>query len=322
MKKLMTVCMALAAGVALAQGGSLAEARAKIADVVSDKVLMGSTIKDLSAADQRTFLADVNAAISKLPAPIEERGEKFLDANTAAMKSAQKGNLGDLLAETFATVPPEILTEVNERFATSLFNRAADPSVTFTDEQYVDTAKKIMSKVHARNASADNSAVRDTFAILMFVRASNGTPADLKDTLVQMLDEDAQDIAKNEWIPAALGIDQEKTYAPMLGILGTGRQPVLVVNDAQTLDALFIDLTDGIDFPTRNNAFRAAQALDTLSQMHANGLMRVDDDYGIDRLPRLRRREGGDEYGPNDARGGLWGVWCREPHGYPGQTIE
>ena len=60
---------ALSAFSALAQGSamSLPDARAKIGSVIGDPASMTGVISQLSAADQLSFLSDVNAAIAKMP---------------------------------------------------------------------------------------------------------------------------------------------------------------------------------------------------------------------------------------------------------------
>ncbi len=230
MKKLLMVIAMVLAGTLVAQDKAmtLADARGKIGDVIADPASMTSVMKQLSAADQTTYLADVNAAIAKMPGSTEEKTSKFLNVDAAALKGAKENNLTALVAEVFATVPPESLTVVNERFAADMFNRAADPSKTYTDEQYTEIAKTVLNKVQDRTATADNAGVRDTFAILMLLRASNGTPADLRDTLVNELrDPTTKELAQNEWISPALGQGQEKTYDPMLGASNAGDQPNL-----------------------------------------------------------------------------------------------
>lgn len=244
----MVIVMALA-GTLVAQDKSmtLADARGKIGDVIADPASMTSIMQQLSAEDQTAFLADVNAAIAKMPGSADEKTQKFLDVDTAALKGAKEGNLPTLVAEVFATVPPNSLTVINERFAADLFNRAADPSKTYTDEKYTEIAKDLLAKVQDRTATADNAGVRDTFAILMLIRASNGSPADLRDTLVDSLRDPAtKELAQNEWISPALGIGQEKTYDPMLGASAAGEQPnldiAIQVPITVALDALAGDL--------------------------------------------------------------------------------
>ena len=247
-KLLMVITMAMASAlVAQDKTMSSADARGKIGDIISNPSAMTSVMKQLAAADQASFLADVNAAISKMPGSPEEKTSKFVEVNSAALKGAQKGNLTALVAEVFATVPPESLTAINEQFASGMFNRSADPSKTYTDDEYKKTSLALLDKVQERNATADNAGVRNTFAILMLLRASNGTPADLRDTLVGALkDEETRNLAQNEWISPALGQGQEKTYDPMLGAADAGSQPnldmVLVVPLKTAGEALVADL--------------------------------------------------------------------------------
>ena len=197
MKKLMVIGVAALVTMAMAQDKTIsyADASVQIAEAAESADTMASVMKQLSAADQVKFLSKVNAAIAKQPGSPTENAAKFLAVNSAALKSAKKDNLTALLAETFATVPPEALTVINERFAADLFNRSADPSKPLSDAQFEKVATDTMKAIQARDASADNAGVRDTFAALMFLRASNGTPADLADKLVANM-TDANAITK------------------------------------------------------------------------------------------------------------------------------
>lgn len=249
----------------------LAEARQKIDGVVDGSESIASLIKQLSAEDQLTFLGDVNKAVSKMPASVEEKTAKHLNLNHAALKAVKgSGNVAALLAEVFATVPPEALTVINERFASDLFNRATDPKVTYTDAQFTDIALKLMETVNKRTAETDNASTRSAFAILMLLRASNGTPADLEDKLIATLpNADARELAKSEWIPSALGKDgRELGYEPILASADAGRRPdfdfVLVIAGPQLLDSLLQDIggknVDGLSFMrTRSPVLDAVQ---------------------------------------------------------------
>ena len=229
---------------------SLADARAKIGECIKTPATMTATMKKLSAEDQKTFLAEVNEAISKMPGSNESLTATYLNVNHAALKGSQPGNLATLVAEVFATVPPESLAVINERFAADLFNRAADPSVTYTDEQYEEIAKSLVEKVVERNAQVENGAARSTFAILMMVRASNGSPANLSDSLVDVLPTDSRNIARNEWIPSAMGANVEKSYEPLLGAAeAVGSLPssemVIRIAGPQLLEALLGEVVEG-----------------------------------------------------------------------------
>lgn len=226
---------------------SLADASGKIDQAIEDPAVMEQIVSQLSPEDQVAFLSKVNAAIEAMPGSPAEKTAKYVDVNTAAMKSAAKGNLANMLAETFATVPPESLVAINEVFATKLFNRAADADVVITDEAYTKLAKDTMAVIQKRNETADDPGVRDTFAIIMFVRGSNGTPADLADKLVEGLpDATTRELAKKEWIGPAMS---EKNYEPMLGAADAGSQPdmpqILRLARPQVMVAILTDLSAG-----------------------------------------------------------------------------
>ena len=226
----------------------------------------------------------MNAAIAKQPGSPTENAAKFLAVNSAALKSAKKDNLTALLAETFATVPPEALTVINERFAADLFNRSADPSKPLSDAQFEKVATDTMKAIQARDASADNAGVRDTFAALMFLRASNGTPADLADKLVaNMTDANAIKYAKDEWIPPALN---DKNYEPMLGASDAGSAPdvgaVLAISGLMTTQALLADLGNvGTEFMSCVGSGSGG----------LGGMAMFSDDAGLTRVPRSLNKE-------------------------------
>lgn len=233
----------------VAQAMSLSDARAQIGACVSDSSKMAAVVKDLSAADQSAFLADVNEAIANMPGSNEAKAAAYLNANKAALKNAAKGNLATLLAEVFATVSPEALPILSERLAADLFSRTADPTKTYSDEQFVKISETVMAKVNERMASVENGAARSAFAIVMLAKASNGTPADLTENLVKTLPEASQEVARKEWLPAALGRDQAQSYEPILaGADASAAMPAPVVilrlAGPQLLDAMLGDVVE------------------------------------------------------------------------------
>lgn len=265
MKKLLVMMVLVTAGFAAVQAQtaaeklaadktqiSLADARGKIDKAIESPAVMGELMKRLSAEDQVKFLADVNKAIGDMPASSEEKTAKFLNINHVALTMAQKGNTTALLAEVFATVSPDALPVISERFAVDLVNRAGNPNVTYTDDQFKKLATDVMEKINDRTEETDNGSVRSTFAILMFGRASNLTGESLEkfqDALVDTLKhDDAKEIAREEWIPAAIGKDgREQGYEPLLASADAGRRPdfakVLVIAGPQYLDSILADIT-------------------------------------------------------------------------------
>ena len=231
---------------------SLADARGKIDKAIDSPAVMGELMKRLSAEDQVKFLADVNKAIGDMPASSEEKTAKFLNINHVALTMAQKGNTTALLAEVFATVSPDALPVISERFAVDLVNRAGNPNITYTDDQFQKLATDVMEKINDRTEETDNGSARSTFAILMFGRASNLEGDSLEkfqDALVDTLKhDDAKELAREEWIPAATGKDgREQGYEPLLASADAGRRPdfakVLVIAGPQYLDSILADIT-------------------------------------------------------------------------------
>ena len=327
MKKLLTVITMALASVLVAQDKTMssADAHGKISEIIDKPASMTSVMKQLAASDQAPFLADVNAAIADMPGSPEEKTSKYLDVNTAALKGAQKGNLTTLVSEVFATVPPEALTAINESFASGMFNRKADPSKTYTDDQYVDISTNLLAKVQERNATADNAGVRNTFAVLMLIRGSNGSPANLRDTLVgSLVDFDTRTMAQNEWISPALGQGQEKTYDPMLGASDAGKQPdlsmVLVSPFSSSADALLSDLAgeSSLTAPSSVMALIAPSLGNPNNVDIADGVDPLTSS-GMSRVPRTM--DPYSKYNPGVKRGASpqQEESPYEPGGYPGQ---
>ena len=244
MKRLMAMTtMALLA--ASLNATSLAEARGKIDAAVSDPAQLTELMKQLSASDQRSFVAAVNEAVSKLPGSAEERCAKFVNVTRAALKGSAKGNARDLealIAEVYATAPLEALCALNEDLAKDMFNRAADTGRTYTDDQFAKIATNVVAAVNERVAGAEDADVRGGFAALMMIRASNGSPASLAGDLAGTLGDSAA-VARNEWFPEALR--NPANYDPMLASTAVDKAPdarsVAVIVGAQRHETLLSD---------------------------------------------------------------------------------
>lgn len=299
----------------------LAEARAQIGDAIENPDSLTGLMKSVAAEDQTMLLGDVNAAIAKVPGSDEVRAATYVKANRAALKGAAKGNLLNLLAETFATVKIEDLTLLNERYAADVFNRAADPKHSYTDEQFTTIASNAMVTIRKRLEGSDTAAVRDGFAILMFVRASNGTPSDLKDILVEgMADEEAKKLAKEEWFPAALAEGEAKSYEPMLGYADAGRQPdpvvALRVLNTQCFEAMISELATSMIGPDGKPVCDF-----WLDKEFTGDRDTYTQDIGLDRIPRTLNKDL--PWNPSARREDLHGKQYADPrnesHGYQWQ---
>ena len=306
--KLAAACaLALAVAPALPANAALKpEVRALVGECAQNSQKMKQTMSTLSPEEQLEFLRAVNEAIAKMPGSNEVKGAAFYEANRAAVTGAGKDNLKAVLAEVFATVPPEYLTDINERFAKELFSRTANPAHVPTDAEFTKLATDTMAVVNERCQSTEDASVRETFAILMLVRASGGTPADLAQTLVsQMPDAQARETALNEWIKPAMGDGQEQSYDPMLtSSQSSNEEPdhavvMQMTGGMQINEALLADLAAPSDSTTTAEgigagAFRASGV---------PGAAVLESDIGLNRIPRAyvssQTAVGGTADGPN-----------------------
>ena len=219
------------------------EWHAKVGDCAQDPNMLKETISQLSSADKTAFLAEVNAAIDKMPGSADVKAAKFLAANRAAVAGAGAADRADVLAEVYATVPPEALTVINEEFAKNEFARPA----TMTDDEYTNIVAQTMTKITQRTASAESGAVRAGFAGLMFIRAAGSATDATTDAVVSSLPSDAQGDAKNSWFPSALS--ESPSYDPILAPAQAGDEPnpqvVLDIAPSQQVDSMLGDLQSG-----------------------------------------------------------------------------
>lgn len=226
---------------------SLADARSRIDKAIESPQVMRAIMKHLSAEDQKLFLAEVNKAIADLPASIEERSAKFLSVNTEALAGAEKGNASNLIAEMFATVPPEHLPPLVEQLGKGALSRTS-AGAAYSDADFLRMSESLMKKVVARTAETDNGSPRTALAIVMLAIGSNGSPEDLTDKLIDLLETDeARDLARSEWIPNALGRDnRDKSYESIMASADAGRRPdldyVLVIAGPQYPISILQDL--------------------------------------------------------------------------------
>ena len=343
MKKLVLIAAMALAGASMAM--TLQAAKGQIPGAVANPAKMAEIMKELSEEDQIEFLALVNQAISEMSGSANELAAIYLAVNEAALRAHGNGNLQALLATTYATVPPEALTVLNERLAADLFNRNADPTKPVSDAAFANLAKEAMKTISEKASTTDEASVRTTFALLMFLRASGGTPSDLRDTLAESItDPAAKELALNEWIPAAMGEQGQKSYDGMLGAVDASNdvpdvamgQPgapqqgeqgeqgqqeiphtddVLVIASPEGMIPLLSDLaTDAIDY-TEATIFSMGQIGFPQYSGTSVGTQQVSP---VDDSPYSPDRERGDTPGEGGGEGG--GGVNPEPIPYPFQN--
>ena len=251
MKNLIMLVMAAAvlqSFAADAGNSSIEAARASIQDAVKSKSAMVAVMKKLSAEDQKTFVGEVMAAIAKLPGSPEERAAMYLNAARAAIDGAAKGNVTEIVAEIYATVPVSSLPIISESLAENVFNRAANPNTVYTDEKFVGIVQNVMKTMNERLESAEDSGVRAGFAALMMVKASNSETPEIQNAAIKSLPVAVQGKAANEWFPAALASGDGKSYEPMLGVADSELsrpiyETVLRIAGPQSSESMLADLS-------------------------------------------------------------------------------
>ena len=237
MKRTLMVAVAALGATALFAEMPRSEWRAKVGECALAATLVANLLLNL---------AEVNAAISKMPGSAEAKAAKFLAANRAAVAAAGAADRAAVLAEVYATVPPESLTIINEEFAKSEFSRPA----TMTDAEYLGIVKATMQSIAQRTSSVESGAVRAGFAGLMFIRAAGeSAEAAVTDAVAASLPQESREAAKESWFPSALGRNGAATYDPMLAGAQAGEEPshnvVLKIAQMQIIDSMLGDLQRG-----------------------------------------------------------------------------
>ena len=281
MKKILMVMISAVGAMMLSAEMPRSEWHAKVGDCALDPNALKATIAQLSSADKTAFLAEVNEAISKMPGSEEVKASKFLAANRAAVAGAGAEDRAAVLAEVYATVPPEALTVINEEFAKNEFSRPA----TMTDDEYTNIVAQTMTKITQRTATAESGSVRAGFAGLMFIRAAGSASDATTDAVIASLPSDAQSDAKGSWFPSALGQNGAATYDPMLATAQAEDEPnhavVVSITRPELVESMLGDLQAGVS-PTSGKT--AADTKSTFTM--ANGEEGVS--IGLTRIPRDR----------------------------------
>ena len=241
MKKILMVMIAVAGAMLLSAEMPRSEWHAQVGDCALDPNALKSTISQLSSADKTAFLAEVNAAIDKMPGSAESKAAKFLAANRAAVAGAGSADRASVLAEVYATVPPEALTVINEEFAKNEFARPA----TMTDDEYTNIVAETMQKINQRTSSSESGAVRSTFAGLMFIGAAGSASDATAATVISSMPSEAQSDVTS-WIADATGKNGAASYDSMLASSQSGDEPnpevVLGIVPMQRVDSMLGDL--------------------------------------------------------------------------------
>ncbi|MEI7900875.1 MAG: hypothetical protein WCK89_11520 [bacterium] len=244
----------------------------KIGASVTSEAVLRETLGQVAPEEKVEFTQRVLKAVTRMPVSPEEKAAAFVRTAVACIASVTGETKYKVIAEVFAGVPVEYLPVVTEELA----KRFDQEYNKLSDEQYEKVACDALKVVFARNAQTDAPSVRDTFAILAFLRGAKN-PA-LKDTLLALLPDDRMRGLAASWLPAALDGNYESLLAAAdVEALALSYADVLRLVGHANLDRLLAAMDAGIPLSSV-----IGLNLDTLPSL---GFVQPTD-FGINRLPK------------------------------------
>lgn len=278
----------------------------------------GTAFQDLAKDDQVEFVRAVNKSMEDYEASTpEKRLFTIYAVNRDAVKAAPEKERKAVIAEVFATAPMESLPMISDRFASELFCRKA-AGFSEKDDSFVEFASATLMRIRNRLASGvpieKYPGARSAFAVICFLKASEGKPEDLRQSFLFYVLTGSQEVARKVWIPAALGTDgKAPSYQPILEAGYKGEEPEHV--DLHPMAPIELgNLQVGSDLRVQNaKDISSPKPRDTMHGLTIGGMS----DQGLNRIPRAAtqdpdspwyRRRRGDR--PDD-----------EPESYMGQGL-
>jgi len=183
----------------------------RIGDAAKSPEVAKEVMRQVVAGEKVEFTQRLLKAITRMPLSPEEKLASLTQASVACIASTPLTNDDryKVIAEVIAVVPveylPGLIGSLAKRFNPKLNN--------VTPEQYKVMADTTVKLAIQRNKQTDDPAVRNTFAILLFLIATTPeeTPGLQALLMANLPDDRSRDLAKN-WIVEAL----KGNYEPML----------------------------------------------------------------------------------------------------------
>ena len=298
----------------------LATSALAMADKIQARNAFSDAFSELAGGDQAEFIATVNRSLADRSEPLDEHRIKTLyRINRDAVRGAPATDRKTVLAEVFATLPIACMPLLVERFSKELFSRKA-AGFKENDDSFVEFASAALMRISLRCRTADDfPGTRTAYAVIMFLKASEGRPASLREDFMMYIHSGTHRIAREEWIPAALGDNgQQPTLAPMIEAGIKGEEPrhriTIPQGPPEELNRLVgselrVDHAWDVSGPQPERQDAGIPAEDGIG----SGVWRVPRDRMHDRdSPWYRRRRGG---------GGEMRPLPAEPEPYLGQPI-
>lgn len=188
----------------------------KVGDAAKTPELIRGVMVQLSDGEKIEFTRRVLKAITRLPLSPEEKQALLIKASIECIRSTPLKNdeRYKAISEIIATVPVEFLPGVIGELA-----KRFDPKVNkLSEEQFKQMADTTLKLAVERNKSTDDPAVRNTFAMLLFLNATTQPQTEnLQALLLTRLPNDTgRELAKGYIVEA-----QKGNYEPLLNATDT-----------------------------------------------------------------------------------------------------
>ena len=286
----MNVCVSLAMFLALGtvllgaqDTASLTRAQwlKKIGASVTDVSVLRETFAQVAPEDRVEFTQRGLKAVTRMPVNPDEKAAVFVRTAVACIAGVSNAVKYAVIAEVFAGVPVEYLPVVTDELA----KRFDQEYNHLSDQVYEQIASAAIKAAVERNAKTDEPSVRNTFAVLAFLRGAKSPQ--LQDNLLALLPDDRMRKLVASWLPSAL---KERKYDALLAAADVDAATVsydrmLHLLGVGTLDQLLYDLGTGIPLSrvTGSGVFA-----------HASSRFTQPIDFGINRVPTGYQNQGTD----------------------------
>lgn len=194
----------------------------KIGDSVSDQAVLTETLKSISAEDRVEFSQRLYKAISRLPATPEEKAAAFVNAVVQCVNGAKGDSKKEVIAVAFSDIPIDYLPVLTEALA-KRFNQELNK---LSDSDFEQIAIDTLDIAAKRNAKTDEPSVRDTFAMLVFLRAARRSDPLQKKLIALLPDEHSRRVVA-DLIPGPLASGK---YGDLLNAAGLEEKPIVVLS--------------------------------------------------------------------------------------------
>ncbi len=251
----------------------------RIGDAAKSPDVAKEVMRQVVAGEKIEFTQRLLKAITRMPLSPEEKLASLIQASVACIASTPLTNDDryKVIAEVIAVVPveymPGLIGSLAKRFNPKL-NKV-------TPEQYKVMADTTVKLAIQRNKQTDDPAVRNTFAILLFLIATTPeeTPGLQALLMANLPDDRSRDLAKN-WIDEAL----KGNYEPMLTAADAAIRVEPPASEVQRVGASQIEQLL-VDIGGLTGSFAAAANRNT-SDSGVSGIgVFVPGDVGIQTVP-------------------------------------